>query len=52
MNSYEDGLRDLWDNVKWNKIHTIGISEGEEKKDMKKYLKRLQLKTFLTWEGK
>ena len=26
----EDTLRDLWDNIKWNKIHIIGAPEREE----------------------
>ena len=25
----EDSLRDLWDNIKCNKIHIIGVPEGE-----------------------
>ena len=37
----EDSLRDLWDNIKHNNIHIIGIPEGEERKDPRKYLKRL-----------
>lgn len=27
----EDNLRDLWDNMKWNNFHIIGVSEGEER---------------------
>ena len=27
----EDSLRDLWDNIKRNNIHIIGVPEGEEK---------------------
>ena len=27
----EDGLRDLWDNIKCTNIHIIGVSEGEER---------------------
>ena len=38
----EDSLRDLWDNIKRNNIHIIGVPEGEEReKDPRKYLKRL-----------
>ena len=50
----EDSLRDLWDNIKCNTIHIIGVPEGEERerKDQRKYLKRLQSKTSLTWERK
>ena len=32
----EDSLRDLWDNIK----HTRNLPEGEERKDLRKYLKR------------
>ena len=31
MKRNEDSLRDLWDNIKCNNIHIIGISEGEER---------------------
>ena len=27
----KDSLRDLWDNIKRNNIHIIGVSEGEER---------------------
>ena len=27
----EDSLRDLWDNIKHNSIHIIGVPEGEER---------------------
>ena len=37
----EDSLRDLWDNIKCNQIRIIGVPEGEERKDPRKYLKRL-----------
>ena len=36
----EDSLRDLGDNTKHTNIHIIGVSEGEERKDLTKYLKR------------
>ena len=53
MKRNEDGLRDLWDNIKCNNIHIIGVPEGEEReKGPEKILKRLQLKTSLTWERK
>ena len=35
----EDSLRDLWDNIKHTNIHIIGVPEGEERKDLIKYLK-------------
>ena len=41
MKRNEDSLRDLWDNVKRNNIHIIGSPEGEERKDQRKYVKRL-----------
>ena len=40
MRRKEDGLRDLWDNIKHKNIHIIGVSEGEERKGLRKYLKR------------
>ena len=41
MKRNEDSLRDLWDNIKRNNIHIIGVPEGQERKDLRKYLKRL-----------
>ena len=42
MKRNEDSLRDLWDNSKRNNIRTIGVPEEKrERKDPKKYLKRL-----------
>ena len=41
MERNEDSLRDLWDNIKRNNIHIIGVAEGEERKDLRKYFKRL-----------
>ena len=31
MKGNEDSLRDLWDNIKRNNIHIIGVPEGEER---------------------
>ena len=31
MKSNEESLRDLWDNIKCNNIHIIGVPEGEER---------------------
>ena len=31
MKGNEDSLRDLWDNIKHNNIHIIGVPEGEER---------------------
>ena len=42
MKRSEDSLRDLWDNIKCNNIHIIGVPEEKrERKDPRKYLKRL-----------
>ena len=41
MKRNEDTLRDFWDNIKRNNIRIIGVPEGEERKDPRKYLKRL-----------
>ena len=40
MKRIEDTLRDLYDNIKCNNIRIIGVPE-EERKDQRKYLKRL-----------
>ena len=40
MKRSEASLRDLWDNIIHTNIRIIGVPEGEEKKDLKKYLKR------------
>ena len=40
MRRNEDSLRDLWDNIKCTNICIIGVPEGEERKDLRKYLKR------------
>ena len=39
MKRNEHSLRDLWDNIKHNNIRIIGVAEGEERKDPRKYLK-------------
>ena len=31
MKRNEENLRDLWDNIKRNNIHIIGVPEGEER---------------------
>ena len=33
MKRNEDSLRDLWDNIKCNNIHIIGVPEGEEREN-------------------
>ena len=39
MKRNEDSLRGLWDNINCTNIHIIGVPEGEERKDLRKYLK-------------
>ena len=41
MKRIEDSLRDNWDNIKCTNIRIIGVPEEEEKKGLRKYLKRL-----------
>ena len=36
----EDNLRDLWDNVKHSNIRIIGVPEEEDRKAMRKFLRR------------
>ena len=36
MKRNEDSLRDLWDNIKRNNIHIIGVAEGEERERTQK----------------
>ena len=40
MKRNKDSLRDLCSNIKYTNIHIIGVPEGEERKDLRKYLKR------------
>ena len=40
MKRNEDSLRDLWDNIKHTNICIIWVPEGEERKDLRKYLKK------------
>ena len=39
MKRNEDRLRGLWDNINCTNIHIVGVPEGEERKDLRKYLK-------------
>ena len=42
MKRNEDSLRDHWDNIKCTNIHIMGSQkEKRERKDLRKYLKRL-----------
>ena len=50
MKRNEDSLRDLWDNIKHTDICIKGVPEGEERKNLRKYLKRQKLKTSPSWE--
>ena len=53
MKRNEGSLRELWDYIKRKNIHIIGVPERKEReKGPEKFLKRLQLKTSLTWERK
>ena len=47
MKRNEDSLRDLWDNIKCNNIHIIGVPEGEEReKGPEKIFKEIIVKNF------
>ena len=47
MKRNEDSLRDLWDNIKRNNIHIIGVSEGEEReKGTEKIFEEIIVKNF------
>ena len=49
----EENLRDLWDDVKHPNIRIIGVPEEEDKKkDHKKILEEIILKTPLKWRRK
>ena len=40
MKRNEDRLRDVWDNIKWTKIHITGVPGGKERKDLREHLNR------------
>ena len=47
MKRNEDSLRDIWDNIKHNNIHIIGVSEGEEReKEPKKIFEEIIVENF------
>ena len=39
MKRIGDSLRDLWNNTKRTNIHIIGVSEGEERKGQRIYMR-------------
>jgi len=40
MKRNEDNIRDPWDNIKHSNICIIKVPEEEERKELRKYLKR------------
>ena len=53
MKRNEDSLRELWDNIKRNKICIIGVPEGEEReKGPEKIFEEIIAKNFPKWERK
>ena len=47
MKRIEDSLRDFWDNIKCTNIPIRGVQKKRKEKGLRKYLKRLYLKTSL-----
>ena len=41
MKRIEDIFRDFWDNIKCSNIQVIGVPKEEEKKALRKFLKKL-----------
>ena len=46
MKRNEDSLRDLWDNIKRNNIHIIGVPEEESEKGPEKIFEEIIVKNF------
>ena len=47
MKRIEDSLKDLWDNIKCNNIHIIGVPKGEEReKGPKKIFEEIRVENF------
>ena len=46
----EDGLRDLWDNIKCTNIHNIGVPEEEKKKGYEKIFEEIIVENFPNME--
>ena len=53
MKRTEDGLRDLWDNIKCTSIRIIGVPEEEEKKkEYEKFFEEIIVENFPNMEWK
>ena len=50
MKRMEDGLRDLWDNIKCTNIGTIGVPEEEKKKGYEKIFEEIRIENFPSME--
>ena len=51
MKRTEDGLRDLWDNIKCTSIRIIGVPEEEEKKkEYEKFFEEIIVENFPNME--
>ena len=50
MKRNEDSLRDLWDNIKRNNIHFIGVPEEEREKGPEKTFEEIIVKNFPNME--
>ena len=46
MKRNEDSLRDLWDSIKLNNIHIIGVPEEEREKGPEKIFEEIIVKNF------
>ena len=42
----QDSLRDLWDNIKYTKVHITRVPEGEERKRAENLFEAITAKTF------
>ena len=50
MKRTEDGLRDLWDNIKCTNIWIIGVPEEEKKKGYEKIFEEIIVENFPNME--
>ena len=46
MKRNEDSLKDLWDNIKYNNIHLIGVPEEEREKGPEKIFEEIIVENF------